>query len=161
MCSNMNEIITLEKRMWEAFVKQDVACFRELVADDALMVIGGVRSTGAEEAQMLSLIKFPPCELSEFQVIALGEDVVLVHYTATFMESPFAPPDFSGRYYVSSIWQKRQIGWQLVFNQDVRPPSDGKANDTFATAQAMPCLSEAAIRDYFDLDMELEIRQSE
>ena len=78
------EIITLEKRVWEAIISQDVAHYRALVADDALMVIGGMRSTGAEEAQVLQQIEFPACELSEFQVIVLGDDIVLLHYTATF-----------------------------------------------------------------------------
>jgi hypothetical protein len=115
------EIITLEKRVWEAVFSQDVAHYQALVADDALMVIGGMRSTGAQEAQVLEQIKFPAYELSEFQVIVLGDDIVLLHYTATFTGGHSSPSDFSGSYYVSSIWKRRQNGWQLVFNQDVRP----------------------------------------
>jgi hypothetical protein len=119
------EIITLEKRVWEAVFSQNVAHYRALVADDALMVIGGMRSTGAEEAQVLQQIKFPAYKLSEFQVIVLGDDIVLLHYTATFADGHSSLADFSGSYYVSSIWKRHQNEWQLVFNQDVRPATGG------------------------------------
>ena len=119
------EIITLEKRVWEAVISQDVAHYRALVADDALMVIGGMRSTGAKEARWLQQIKFPAYELSEFKVIVLGDNIVLLHYTATFVGEHSSRSDFSGSYYVSSIWKRRQNGWQLVFNQDVRPATEG------------------------------------
>jgi hypothetical protein len=119
------EIIALENRVWEAIYCQDVTHFRALVAEDALMVVGGLRSTGAEEAQVLQQIKFPAYDLSEFQVKVLGDDIVLLHYTVTFKGGHSSLSDFSGRYYVSSIWQRRENGWQLVFNQDVRPATEG------------------------------------
>jgi hypothetical protein len=124
------EIIALEKRVWEALVRQDVADYRRLVADDALMVIGGMRSTGAKEAEVLPQIVFPAYELSEFKVIVLGDDIVLLHYTASFTSGHSSLSDFSGSYYVSSIWKRRQNGWQLVFNQDVRPATKGSFQQT-------------------------------
>lgn len=115
------DFIALEKGVWDAITRQDVTAFQALVAEDAWMIIGGMRSTGAEEAQLLPQIHFPPCVLSEFRVKALSEDVVLLHYTATFGGENSPMSDFAGRYYVSSVWQKRQVGWRMVFNQDVRP----------------------------------------
>ena len=78
------DFIALERAVWDAITKQDVTGFQALVAEDAWMVVGGMRSSGAEEAQFLPQIHFPPCVLSEFRVKALSEDVVLLHYTATF-----------------------------------------------------------------------------
>ncbi len=115
------DIIAMEKGVWDAITRQDVTAFQALVAEDAWMVIGGMRSSGAEEARLLPQIHFPPCVLSEFRVKALSDEVVLLHYTATFGGENSPMSDFAGSYYVSSVWQRRQEGWKMVFNQDVRP----------------------------------------
>ncbi len=115
-----SEIIALEKAVWEAFARQDIRAFQKLVAPDALMVVGGMREAGQDYAQVISQFKIPDYELDEFRFMPLGDEVALLHYTVTFAGSA-QHPNFTGRYYVSSIWKKLDGKWQVVFNQDARP----------------------------------------
>ncbi|BCN29060.1 hypothetical protein [Anaeromicropila herbilytica] len=51
---NREELIfTKEYDMWKAASKRDVAAFKELVADDAIMICGGYRCLGAEYTEYI------------------------------------------------------------------------------------------------------------
>jgi ketosteroid isomerase-like protein len=111
------ELIARERRVWDAIEQQDQAAFLDLVTDDALIVSGGVRRSGAAYAALLPIINTAKVELSEFQVIPAGPETNIVHYTLVLTGAPNRS-NLTGQYCVSSVWVRRNDKWMVVFNQD-------------------------------------------
>lgn len=115
---NLTEtVISLEKKMWDAFCCGDSRAFSSLVLPEAVMVIGGGRTTGRFYGQAISGVRLNCSHLEGFQVVPLGEDAALISYLASVDGGP-GSEDLSGVYQVSSVWVRRGADWKLIFNQD-------------------------------------------
>ena len=51
---NREDILALEKQMWEAAKDRNVSGFLDLVSDQAIMVCGGYRCTGKEYSEIIA-----------------------------------------------------------------------------------------------------------
>ena len=116
-----NELVELEKMVWDALVSGDRVADGLLLADDFL----GVYETGfaGKENHVEQLINGPTIrhyELSDFTRKVLCSDTVLLSYKAEYSRPA---SDELEVMYVSSIWQ-RQAGqrqtekWLNIFSQD-------------------------------------------
>ena len=110
----------LEEAMWKAACAADSAAFSALVADDAVMICGGGRLSGRQYAELIGSGGIAGCEITEFELLAVTETLVQVHYIArTTADSP-ENADLAGMFHVTSTWEKRAEDWKLIFNMDQR-----------------------------------------
>lgn len=116
-----NTLIAQEKQMMAAFARGNSQAFAALALPEALMVTGGMRSSGAQYARETAQVRLKDFRMTDFTVLPLSADAVLLHYTLEVVDYP-GPYDLSGVYLVSSVWVRREEGWRLIFNQDAQPP---------------------------------------
>ena len=69
--------------MWEAARNRDKEAFLNIVAEDAVMICGGYRCTGAEYAQIIEEFDCKDFCISEYEVVAENNDLIQVHYMIT------------------------------------------------------------------------------
>ena len=117
---NLGEIIfKLEYQMWEVAKNKDVAGFKTLVADDAVMVCGGYRCLGVEYAEYIKEFDLSDYEINYEEVIYLSDEAVQIHYVIDIKtESDLS--DLGGIFQVVSLWKKVNNQWKLCFNMDSR-----------------------------------------
>ena len=111
-----NELVELEKMVWDALVSGDSVADGLLLADDFL----GVYETGfaGKENHVEQLINGPTIrhyELSDFTRKVLCSDTVLLSYKAEYSRPA---SDELKVMYVSSIWQRQTEKWLNIFSQD-------------------------------------------
>ncbi|MCI7768644.1 MAG: nuclear transport factor 2 family protein [Oscillospiraceae bacterium] len=115
-----NEIYQLEELMWKAASSGNKAAFSELVSENAVMVCGGYRCTGAEYSELISDFGISGYEISGFEITAEDEDIIAVHYVVKTSAALPENADLAGTFHVASIWKRLDDKWQLVFNMDSR-----------------------------------------
>lgn len=111
-----------EVALWEAAVHQDVEGFRNLVADEAVMVCGGYRCTGREYAGFIQDFGVTAYCITFFEELYHSNEIIQIHYV---LETKVARPedaDLSGTFHITSTWKNSAQGWKLVFNMDARIP---------------------------------------
>lgn len=111
------KVINMEKNMWEAFSNGDSTSFAQLVSDEAIMICGGYKTTGAEYAKIVEQIRLQDYEVSDFFVKEISANTILVNYLAK-VKCP--DPSISGIFRVSSLWVNDNDKLKLLFNQDSR-----------------------------------------
>jgi hypothetical protein len=105
----------LEERLLRPEVRRSRQALAELLADDFVEFA----SDGAayDKARVIDALQVEPLHqrsITEFQVAALAEHVVLSTYRITKSGDPSQEPAMSLR---SSIWKERDGRWQLIFHQ--------------------------------------------
>ncbi len=110
----------LEEKMWRAAQARDKAAFLELVDENAVMVFGGFRCTGAEYAEIITEFDCTSFETEGFETVCETPDAVQVHYVITTAAERPENADLSGKFHVTSTWKKCGGRWKLVFNMDSR-----------------------------------------
>ncbi len=110
----------LEEKMWRAAQARDKAAFLELVDENAVMVFGGFRCTGAEYAEIITEFDCTSFEIEGFETVCETPDAVQVHYVITTAAERPENADLSGKFHVTSTWKKCGGRWKLVFNMDSR-----------------------------------------
>lgn len=117
----MDSIYEYESRMWDAVINGKRGDFSKLVPDDAVMVCGGLRCSGAEYAGFIGeLCGISSYEISSFEVVARAENMVQAHYIVKTASDDPACADLAGVFHVTSTWVKHDDEWQLAFNMDSR-----------------------------------------
>lgn len=106
--------------MWRAAQARDKAAFLELVDENAVMVFGGFRCTGAEYAEIITEFDCTSFETEGFETVCETPDAVQVHYVITTAAERPENADLSGKFHVTSTWKKCGGRWKLVFNMDSR-----------------------------------------
>lgn len=112
--------IELERAMWNAALNKDSAAFSELVSEDAVMLCGGARLTGAQYAELISGFGISGFELSEFELLTITQTLYQVHYIVRTMADSPENADLAGVFRVTSTWQMTDDKWRLIFNMDQR-----------------------------------------
>ncbi len=110
----------LEEKMWRAAQARDKAAFLELVDENAVMVCGGFRCSGAEYAGMISEFDCASFVIEGFETVCETPDMKQVHYVITTTAGDNKNADLSGKFHVTSTWRNSGGSWKLVFNMDSR-----------------------------------------
>ncbi len=116
----MNIALQHETAMWNAAVDCDRDAFLQQVAEDAMMVCGGHRCSGAEYAWLICDVGIGSYKISEYEVIHQSDTLIQVHYIVSATAKREEDADLAGLFHVTSTWQKREEGWKLIFNMDSR-----------------------------------------
>lgn len=113
-------ILQLESEMWRCAKAGDKAGFEQIVADNAVMVCGGYRCTGAEYTEFIGDFGIADFEITAFEIVCQTEETVQVHYVVKTTASAPENADLAGLFHVTSTWKKSENEWRLVFNMDSR-----------------------------------------
>lgn len=118
---NREELIfEKEYQMWKAVIKRDDVAFKELVADDAIMICGGFRCLGVEYAEYIKDFYINGYEIKNKEVIFSSEEAVQIHYIINVKTELPETADLSGIFHVVSLWKMENNLWKLYFNMDSR-----------------------------------------
>ena len=109
-----------ETKMWKAAKNRDKEGFLKLVDENAVMVCGGYRCTGAEYAQIVKEFDIASYEMSDFEVIFRTEDMFQVHYLIETKVSREENKDLEGVFHITSTWKSSGDKWKVIFNMDSR-----------------------------------------
>ena len=109
-----------ETKMWKAAKNRDKEGFLKLVDENAVMVCGGYRCTGAEYAQIVKEFDIASYEMSDFEVIFRTEDMFQVHYLIETKASREENKDLEGVFHITSTWKSSGDKWKVIFNMDSR-----------------------------------------
>jgi hypothetical protein len=109
-----------ESTMWKAAINRDVQAFKELVAEEAIMICGGYRCLGEEYANYIKDFYIDGYEIKNLEVIYSSEDAVQIHYVIDVKTSIQEAADLSGTFHVVSLWKREKQQWKLYFNMDSR-----------------------------------------
>jgi hypothetical protein len=122
MSYNNREELIFEKEydMWEAASKRDVVAFKELVAEDAIMICGGYRCLGIEYAEYIKDFYITAYEIKKEEVNFSSEEAVQIHYVIDVKTELPETSDLGGIFHVVSLWKMVNNQWKLYFNMDSR-----------------------------------------
>ena len=113
---SLDEMLTLERRVWQALVDGDAAGDAALLLPEFLGVYPDGFAGRADHAGQLeagpSVAEFT---LGEARLFAVGADHVMLCYRASFRR---VGGDAREAMYVSSLWQRDAKGWRNLFSQD-------------------------------------------
>lgn len=115
--TTLDEMLALERQVWDALVAGDAAADAALICRDFI----GVYKTGwADRADHCGQLRDGPTvsgyELHQPQVMELPGDTVLLTYLARYTRA--GTPQIEEAMYVSSIWQCLEGRWLNIFSQD-------------------------------------------
>lgn len=113
-----SEIRELEIQMWEAAKNRDKDTFLKLVSEDAVMVCGGFRCTGAEYARIIEGFDCKEYKISDFEVVARDSEFIQVHYQITTSVNEEANQDLAGTFHITTTWKRYGEEFKVVFNMD-------------------------------------------
>ena len=122
MSYKTREELIFEKEfdMWKAASKRDVAAFKELVADDTIMICGGYRCLGAEYAEYIKDFYINDYEIKNEEVIFSSEEAIQIHYVIDVKTELAEAADLGGVFHIVSLWKMENNLWKLYFNMDSR-----------------------------------------
>lgn len=126
MSNGNSEELIFEKEydMWEAASKRDVVAFKELVANDAIMICGGYRCLGVEYAEYIKDFDVKGYEIKNMEVIFSSKEAIQIHYVVEVTTELPETSDLSGFFHVISLWKLENNRWMLYFNMDSRIITD-------------------------------------
>ncbi|HKM33204.1 MAG TPA: nuclear transport factor 2 family protein [Lachnospiraceae bacterium] len=127
--NNMNReelIFEKEHDLWKAASNRNVAAYKELVADDAIMICGGYRCLGAEYAEYIRDFDISKYEIKNEEVIFSSKEAVQIHYVIDVKTELPETSDLGGVFHVISLWKMENNLWKLYFNIDSRIMTDNK-----------------------------------
>ncbi|MGN0553683.1 MAG: nuclear transport factor 2 family protein [Oscillospiraceae bacterium] len=113
-------IFELEQKMWDAAVNKDKNAFLQIVSENAVMMCGGMRCSGAEYAGFIGEFGISSFEITNFETIAETASLVQVHYVVKTVADSAENADLAGLFHITSTWEKQNENWLLVFNMDSR-----------------------------------------
>lgn len=116
-----SEIVSLERKLWDADVMGDSAPYRDLIAPDFEGIKHGLRFGSQEEGLAGKEYKLRSYTMSDERVRLIRSDIALLTYrciwSGTFagMQLPDQP------FYVASIWANRAGHWKNIFYAETQP----------------------------------------
>lgn len=109
-----------EKEMWEAAKNRDAAEFSELVDNDAVMICGGFRCTGAEYCEIIREFDIKEYRIWDFEKVFETDELCQVHYMIETKVNRKENKDLEGIFHITTTWKRIGNGWKAVFNMDSR-----------------------------------------
>lgn len=117
------EVIAMERSVWEALAAGDHATFGDYLADD-VQLVGGEGVDGKQSLMsQLEGAAVESYEIGDFQVTQPGSGVAVVvyRYSETFRPAEAdSATTFEG--WATSVWENRDGTWQVVLHQSSAPP---------------------------------------
>lgn len=110
----------LEIKMWNAAKSRDSKAFLEVVDENAVMVCGGFRCSGAEYAEIIKEFDVAQYKISNYEVIEETELLCQIHYVIDLTVGDRKNADLEGVFHITSTWKKVSDKWKLIFNMDSR-----------------------------------------
>lgn len=117
---NKEDMIMLEKKMWEAAKNRNREEFLDVVSEEAVMVCGGYRCTGKEYADMIPVFDCKCYNIVDFEVVHSDSHTIQVHYVIKVEVNDENNSDLAGIFHVTTTWKKHENNWRVVFNMDQR-----------------------------------------
>ena len=110
----------LEKEMWEAAKARDPERFSTLIDNEAVMVCGGYKCSGAEYCEIIKDFDIKDYRIWDFEVIAESDNLCQVHYMIETKVNNEENRDLEGIFHITTT--RKRIGdiWKVVFNMDSR-----------------------------------------
>ena len=116
---DVDDLLKLERRVWDALVEGDVEADAELLARDFVGVYPtGFANRSDHVAQLNDGPSISSYVLSEPRTLKVSDRAVMLSYRADFhrvSEVGDGPPEVM---YVSSLWCQRGDRWVNIFSQD-------------------------------------------
>ena len=114
--ATIEDLLTLERRVWQALVDGDAAEDADLLLPEFLGVYpDGFAGRDDHAGQLNSGPTVAEYALSEARVLPVGQGHAMLCYRAAFRRVGAAE---SEAMYVSSLWQRDGDGWRNLFSQD-------------------------------------------
>ena len=110
----------LEERLWQAIQNRDAKAFPELVNEDAVMVRGGYRYTGAEYAGIIKDFNCKSYQIDRFEIVCNTAECVQTHYIVTLEAEEDSDQDLAGKFHITTSWRKKDGIWKVAFYMDRR-----------------------------------------
>ena len=119
----VDQFEAMERKVIKAEADRDVATMSVLLSDDSISVGGtGQRLTKQDVLQLLPKVPPHEPEASNFAIIPLGFDGVMVNYRLRSTEMRNGVPKLR-LYTVTSLWRRNPDGkWQVVYHQGTENP---------------------------------------
>jgi hypothetical protein len=115
---NIDELLELERDVWDALVAGDPAADAALLAEDFVGVYpSGFADRDGHAAQLNDGPTVATYELYQARIIVVSDDSVLLTYRADYRR-PTEASNESETMYVSSLWRRHNDRWLNVFSQD-------------------------------------------
>ncbi len=116
---DLNAVIELETKVWDALRRGDAAEDTRLLAEDFLGVYpSGFADRSDHAGQLANGPTVADFELHEARLMVLSENDVLLSYRAEWHRFTEGKRGVGESMYVSSLWSRRSGQWVNVFSQD-------------------------------------------
>jgi len=113
----VRNIVGLEKRLWKAWVEGDATTFEKFVTKDYRAIGSWGRRTKAEFLESLGSCEVHDYSLSDFDLIVVSEDVVLLTYEAE-QDATCDGKRLPARVMSSSLYVLRDDHWRSALYQE-------------------------------------------
>ncbi len=113
-----DKIRALETAMWNAAKNGNKEAFLELVSEDAVMVRGGCRSTGAKYADSIPTFDCKSYGIEYFEIVNRSENSIQVHYVIRREVNSEKNRDQAGLFHVTTTWRNEHGRLLVVFHMD-------------------------------------------
>ena len=117
---NKDDILILEKKMWEAAKNRNKEDFLNVVSKEAVMVCGGYRCSGSEYAEIIAVFDCKCYNIVDFEIVHQDNNSVQVHYVINLEVNDEKNCDLAGKFHITTTWKKDKNAWKVVFNMDQR-----------------------------------------
>lgn len=116
---DIDDLLELEGRVWDALVEGDAEADTELLAEDFLGVYpSGFASRSDHVEQLSDGPSVSAYELSEPRKLEVSDRAVILSYRADFHRASRVGNGSPEVLYISSLWCQRGGRWINVFSQD-------------------------------------------
>jgi hypothetical protein len=125
---NLKEtVLALEKRIWEAYATQDVAAFKNLLADDFVCVdMFGRPSDKAGALDYVARFRVLQYTMKDVKVVMLNATSAIVSYEVQYKVRPTDGQNVeSTTRRATSAWAQRKGRWWYVYFEDKIVQKDG------------------------------------
>lgn len=116
----MCKSIEREMAMWDAAKNRDAKAFLEIVDENAIMICGGYRCSGAEYEEIIKDFDVAEYQICDYEVIEETDSFVQIHYVIETKVADRRNADLEGKFHITSTWKKVSDRWKLIFNMDSR-----------------------------------------
>ena len=114
----LNQIVKLERDMWEAWHKHDLAALEALTSPDYVTVNEFGRSTWAEVKAGFDDATLNGFTLGEMNTVRVSRDVIVVSYPAE-IRGTYKGADISRKVAECSVWRREKGRWRNLFLHEI------------------------------------------
>jgi hypothetical protein len=116
---NLEGLIELETKVWDALRRGDAEADRHLLAEDFLGVYpSGFANRSDHVGQLTNGPTVAEFELRDARLMLLSDSDALLSYRADWRRLSGGEPGPRESMYISSLWTRRAGEWVNVFSQD-------------------------------------------